>query len=112
MAQLFFGFSFVLVTALVVIIGDFILKLAAEGGKPIWSLWVIAGCAIYAASAVFWFFAMRHIALGQAGVIYSMLTLLALCLIGVIWFDEHLAAREYAGIVCAIAAMVLMVRVT
>ena len=112
MTQLFFGFSFAFVTAMVVIAGDYVIKVAADEGRPVWSGFVIAGCLIYGASAIFWFYAMRHVTLAQAGVAYSMLTLLALCAMGVMWFNEELAIREYAGIACALAAMVLMVRVT
>ena len=54
---------------------------------------------------------MRHVTLAQAGVAYSMFTLLALCLIGAVWFDEPIQMREAAGIACAIASMALMVRV-
>lgn len=112
MTQVIFGFSFAFVTALVVIAGDMVIKVAADGGKPVWSNLVLTGCAIYALSAIFWFYAMRHVTLAQAGVAYSMLTLLALCAIGVIWFGEQLYAREFIGIGFALAAMVLMVRVT
>ncbi len=112
MTQILFGFSFAFITAIVVIAGDFIIKIAADDGRPVWSGYVIGGCAIYATSAVFWFYAMQHVTLAQAGVAYSMLTLLALCVIGVIWFGEELYLREYLGIACALAAMVLLVRVT
>ncbi|MEM8728884.1 MAG: EamA family transporter [Pseudomonadota bacterium] len=112
MSNVLFDFGFSLITAMVVIAGDFILKLAADGDKPAWSGLVMVGAAIYAVSALFWFFAMRHVTLAQAGVAYSMLTLLALCLIGVTYFGERLETREFLGIACALAAMVLMVRVT
>ncbi len=108
MTQALFGFTFAFITAAVVIAGDFVLKLAADGGKPVWSGYVVAGCVIYALSAIFWFYAMRHVTLAQAGVAYSMLTLLALCAIGVIWFDEQMALREYLGICFALAAMALI----
>ena len=106
------GFLFTLLTTVVVIAGDTILKFAANDGRPALSNLVFAGMGIYAMSAMFWFYAMRHITLAQAGVIYSMLTLLALCLVGVVWFEEKLYYREFAGIICALAAMILMVRVT
>lgn len=112
MTQIVFGFSFAFVTAIVVIAGDMVIKIAADKAMPVWSHLVIAGCGIYAISAIFWFYAMRHVTLAQAGVAYSMLTLLALCAIGVIWFNEELFLREWLGICCALAAMVLMVRVT
>lgn len=110
MTQILFGFSFTLLCAIVVIAGDTLIKIAADSGKPMFSGLVLGGCVIYAASAILWFLAMRHVTLAQGAVAFSMLTLLALCAIGAIWFDESLKAREFAGIGCALAAMVLMVR--
>ncbi len=112
MTHFLFGFLFAFFTAAFVIIGDFAIKLAADGGKPVWSGFVLIGMLTYATSAILWFYAMRHVTLAQAGVIYAMLTLLALCVIGVIWFDERLYTREYLGIACACASMVLMARVS
>ena len=112
MTHILFGLGFTFLTALVVIAGDTILKLAADADHPVASAPVLAGCAIYALSAIFWLFAMRHVTLAQAGVAYSMLTLLALCAIGALWFDEPIRAREIAGIGCALLAMILMVRLT
>lgn len=112
MTHTFFGLLFAFATAIVVIAGDMLLKVAADANKPIWSSLVLGGCAIYALSAVFWLYAMRHVSLAQAGVAYSMLTLLALCIIGVVWFDERIYIREYIGIGCALAAMLLMARTT
>lgn len=105
------GFGFIAVTAAVVIAGDFLLKLAADRGMTAVSAMVVTGIILYGISAVLWFGAMRHLSLGQAGVAYSMLTLVALALIGAIVFGERLGLRECAGIGCALAAMVLMVRV-
>jgi undecaprenyl phosphate-alpha-L-ara4N flippase subunit ArnF len=111
MTQIVLGFAFAFLTAIVVTFGDVALKLAADGEKPIWSGLVLVGCVIYAVSAIFWFHAMKQVGLAQAAVAYSMLTLLVLCAIGAIWFDERLYAREYLGIACAVAAMALMARV-
>lgn len=55
---------------------------------------------------------MRHITLAQAGVAYSMLTLLALYAIGALVFGEELRMREYTGIGCALVSMILLSRVT
>ena len=89
------GLSFALLTGLVVIFGDVVIKhrrgpQRSRHRRGCWSL----GCLIYAASAVLWFWAMRHTTLAQAGVAYSMFTLLALALIGAVWFKETLAMRE------------------
>lgn len=110
MSHILFGFGFTFLCALVVIAGDTMIKLAADGDKPVVCGLVLGGCGIYALSAILWFFAMQHVTLAQAGVAFSMLTLLALCAISALWFGEKLALREYAGIGCALLAMVLMVR--
>ena len=103
-------FAFALFTALLVIIGDFAIKTAADAGHTITSTYVAIVVALYGVSALFWFYAMQHVTLAQAGVAYSMLTLLALALIGALWFGETLHAREYAGLGCALLSMVLMSR--
>ncbi|THH36783.1 hypothetical protein E4Z66_07500 [Aliishimia ponticola] len=110
MSQILFGYAFTLFTAVIVVAGDFALKTAADTGRSISSFFVIAGVVFYAVSALFWFYAMHHVTLAQAGVAYSMLTLLALALIGAIWFGEPLYAREYAGLGCALLSMLLMSR--
>ena len=110
MDHLLFGFAFTFVTAVIVIAGDYVIKLAADGGQPMWSGLVVLGVILYGSSALFWFYAMQHVTLAQAGVAYSMLTLIALAIIGAVYFNETLHAREYAGIGCALMAMVLMSR--
>ena len=105
-----FGFAFSLFTALIVIFGDYLIKLAADDGQPVTSGLVLTGCLLYASSAVLWFFALQHVTLAQAGVAFSMFSLLALCALGALYFDEELYLREYLGIGCALMAMVLMVR--
>lgn len=111
MTQILFGFGFTLVTAMIVIVADTAIKVAADGTHTLSSSLLTGGIILYAISAVFWFFAMRHVSLLQAGVAYSMLTLLALAVIGAVFFDEALHAREYAGLGCALVAMVLLARV-
>ena len=105
------GLGFITTTALVVLLGDYVLKLAADRGHGAISPTVAIGVALYAVSAMLWFGAMRHMTLGQAGVAYSMLTLVALALVGALAFGERLGLRECAGIGCALTAMLLMVRV-
>jgi len=104
---LFYGLMFSLFTALVVIVGDVAIKLAADKAALI-SPQMVLGMLLYAGSAVLWFFAMRYVSLGQAAVAYSMLTLIALFLIGALAFDEPMTSRELMGVACALAAMALM----
>ena len=105
------GFFFSMLTALLVIAGDTVIKIAADQGKSLVSWPMILGYGFYMVSAVAWYGAMRHVELGQGGVAYAMFSLLALCLIGVVVFGEHIGLREYAGIACALASMVLLSKV-
>ena len=111
MSSVALGFLFSMLTALVVIAADTFIKLAADGGKSLTSGLMLASYVIYAGSAVAWYGAMRHVSLGQGGVAYSMFSLLALCMIGALAFDEPIRAREVAGIGCALLSMLLMARV-
>ena len=111
MSQIAFGYAFVILLAVIVILGDAVIKMAADAGHAVNSSYVMIGIALYAVSAVLWFFAMQHITLVQAGVAYSMLTLIALAVIGALWFKEPLHLREYAGLGCALLSMVLMSRI-
>lgn len=101
------GMIFSLLTALVVILGDTLIKLAADrAALP--SAPMMAGVLLYGVSAVLWYFAMRNMALAEAAVAYSMLTLLALCIIGAVAFGEAIGPRQMCGIVLAVGAMWLM----
>ena len=104
---LIYGLAFTLFTALVVILGDVAIKIAADRAA-LTSLHMVLGITAYSVSAVLWFFAMRHVTLGQAAVAYSMLTLIALFVIGVLGFDEPMGAREITGLLFALAAVALM----
>ncbi|MGR3515397.1 MAG: hypothetical protein ACU0GG_21750 [Paracoccaceae bacterium] len=104
---LLYGLLFSLFTALVVILGDVAIKIAADRAA-LTSAHMGFGVVLYAASAVLWFFAMRYVSLGQAAVAYSMLTLIALFAIGALVFDEPVGVREVAGMACALAALALM----
>lgn len=112
MTQFTIGYGLALITALFVIFGDFAIKLAADAGHSAISHYVLFGVAIYGASAILWFFAMHHVSLAQAGVAYSMLTLISLAIIGAVWFGETLQTREYLGLGCAVLSMLLMSRIT
>ncbi len=101
------GFSFA--TALVVILGDYVIKLAADhDGSARGSAYLTWGCLLYVVSALMWFLAMRHIPLGAGAVAYSGFTLAGACAIGVIVFGEPFSVREAAGLACALAAVLLM----
>ena len=106
------GLTFTFCTAALVIFGDYLIKIAADRGHGVMSGLVMSGCILYAVSALMWFYALHHVTLSQAGVAYSMFTLLALCCIGVVAFGEVLYTREYIGIACALLSIVLLMRFT
>lgn len=103
----FYGLLFSFFTALIVIAGDIAIKISADRAILV-SPSMALGIALYACSAICWYFAMRHVSLGQAAVAYSMLTLIALAIIGAVAFGEKIGAREIGGIAMAIGAMALM----
>jgi small multidrug resistance pump len=110
MFPLFWGYGLILATAIIVIVADILLKLAADSGQAVHHHHVLTGCALYVVSALVWFAAMQTVGIAQAGIAYAMFTLIALCAIGVWWFEEPFGLREGCGLGCALMAMVLMVR--
>lgn len=112
MAHILLGYGFALMTAVLVIAGDYFIKLAADAGQSLLSVHFLCGAVLYLGSAAMWPGSLKKITLSQAGVAYSVLTLLAACLLGVVMFGEKLYPREFLGIGFACAAMFLVVRVS
>jgi multidrug transporter EmrE-like cation transporter len=53
---------------------------------------------------------MKHLKLATIGVVYSVSMILLLTAIGVVVFRETLGAYEVAGLVMAVASLILLVR--
>ncbi len=104
------GYGLCFGATLVMILGDYAIKLAADRGTMLQSPQFLVGGVLYALSAVGWYLAMRQMTLAQTGVASAIFSLLALCAMGVLLFEETLAAREYLGIAMAVGALVLMTR--
>lgn len=111
MLHVFLGYGFAFMTATIVLGGDYLIKLAADGDMPLTSRHMVIGCMLYGISAIAWYFAMRHTTLAQAGVAFSMFSLLALCALGVLFFGEEIRPREGVGIVFALLSMILLMRI-
>jgi small multidrug resistance pump len=92
------------------VVGDYLLKLASDRKQPFESKWFYLGFAVYASTAFGWVFVMRHLKLATIGVVYSVSMILLLTATGAIFFRETLNAYEFAGLVMAIASLVLLVR--
>lgn len=91
----FWGYAFSFLATLVVIVGDYFIKLATDRGQPISSPPMLLGCFLYALSAYGWYFSMQHISLAQMGAFV---------------FGEKPSAREMARIAFAVLAMLMMAR--
>jgi multidrug transporter EmrE-like cation transporter len=92
------------------VVGDYFLKLASGQDRPLASRWFYIGFLVYATTAFGWVFVMRHLKLATIGVVYSVSMVLLLTTVGVTFFRESLNYYEAAGIVLAIASLVLLVR--
>jgi multidrug transporter EmrE-like cation transporter len=92
------------------VVGDYFLKLASGREEPLRSAWFYVGFAFYASTAFGWVFVMQHLKLGTISVLYSVSMVLLLTTVGVAVFGESLNYYEVAGIILAIASLVLLVR--
>lgn len=92
------------------VLGDYFLKLASSRPQPLVSGWFYLGFALYASTAFGWVFVMRHLKLATISVVYSVSMILLLTAVGVVMFREALNYFELAGIVLAVAALVLLMR--
>jgi len=92
------------------VVGDYFLKLASAREQPLGTWWFYLGFALYASTAFGWVFVMRHMKLATIGVLYSVSMILLLTTIGVVVFRESLNHFEMAGIVLAVASLVLLIR--
>jgi multidrug transporter EmrE-like cation transporter len=92
------------------VVGDYFLKVASGREQPLRSGWFYIGFAFYASTAFGWVFVMQHLKLATIGVLYSVSMILLLTAMGVVLFGESLNYYEIAGIVLAIASLVLLVR--
>ena len=96
--------------SIVGVLGDYFLKLASNEEQSLKSPWFYIGFVVYASTAFGWVFVMKHLKLATVGVVYSVSMILLLTTVGVVLFRETLSGYEIAGLVMAIASLVLLVR--
>jgi drug/metabolite transporter (DMT)-like permease len=96
--------------SLVGVLGDYFLKLASARALPLRAGVFYLGFALYASTAFGWVFVMRHLKLATISVLYSVSMVLLLTAVGAVVFKESLNAYELAGIVLALASLVLLMR--
>ncbi len=92
------------------VVGDYFLKLASQEERPLLTWAFPVGLVLYASTAFAWVYLMKHLKLATIGVIYSVCMILLLTGMGVLFFKESLNRWEVAGIVLAIASILLLSR--
>jgi multidrug transporter EmrE-like cation transporter len=92
------------------VLGDYFLKLASQQEDSLKTPWFYVGFTLYAATAFGWVFVMKHLKLATISVLYSVSMVVLLTAVGVVIFRESLNYYEAAGLVMAIAALILLVR--
>jgi len=92
------------------VLGDYFLKLASAYQQPLRTGWFYLGFALYASTAFGWVFVMKHLKLATISVVYSVSMVLLLTAVGVVFFRESLNYLELAGIILAVASLVLLMR--
>ena len=92
------------------VLGDYFLKRASEHEHSLRTIWFYVGFAVYASTALGWVFVMKHLKLATIGVVYSISMILLLTGVGVVLFREPLSYYEIAGLVMAVASLVLHIR--
>jgi len=92
------------------VLGDYFLKLASKRDDSLTTPAFYVGFALYAAAAFGCVFVMKHLKLATIGFLYSVPMLVPLTAVGVAVFRESPNYREIAGVVLAVAALILLVR--
>lgn len=99
-----------MIFSIVGVTGDYFLKLASNYNNPIRSGWFYIGFALYASTAFGWVFVMKHLKLATISVLYSVSIIILLTAVGFVFFKEVLNPYEIAGLVLAVASLVLLAR--
>jgi small multidrug resistance pump len=92
------------------VLGDYFLKLGSREENSLRTPWFYIGFALYASTAFGWVYVMKHLKLATISVLYSISMVMLLTAVGVVIFQETLNYYEIAGLVMAIASLILLVR--
>jgi small multidrug resistance pump len=92
------------------VLGDYFLKRASAHEHSLKTICFYIGFVVYASTAFGWVVVMKHLKLATISVVYSVSMVLLLTAIGVVFFRESLNSYEIAGLVMAIASLILLVR--
>ncbi|MDD3183335.1 MAG: hypothetical protein PHD48_11115 [Alphaproteobacteria bacterium] len=83
---------------------DYFIKTASTNNNT----WLLAlGTLIYALTAFGWYEVLSCTTLSTVGVWYSTMTVVLLTAVGCFAFNEILTIKQFIGIICAVAAILL-----
>jgi multidrug transporter EmrE-like cation transporter len=108
MDQTYISVFLVAILSLAVVAGDYCLKIASSSEQSINTIWFLLGISTIALTCFGWVYTMKHLKLASIGAIYSVFIVVALAVVGVVFFQETLNYYEIAGIVMAIASLILL----
>ncbi|MEI6430442.1 MAG: hypothetical protein WCO45_18965 [Pseudanabaena sp. ELA607] len=108
MDQTYISVFWVAILSLVAVTGDYFLKVASSSEQSINTIWFVLGISTISSTAFGWVYTMKHLKLASIGAIYSVCTVVALAVVGVVFFQETLNYYEIAGIVMAITSLILL----
>lgn len=111
MYKLFLFFAAIGLT-LVTVIGDVLIKKATLASKPLAVWLLLAGAIAYGSTAFGWYPLIKKIEFMDAGVIFSLGSIILISLASVFIFKEPLAVQEIIGLVLAVISIFLMVEFT
>lgn len=104
------GTLMVVFMAGVSIAGDYFLKLAGNGEKFIDVKLFLIGGIIFSLSTIGWFFALKYVKFGNAGIIYGVSVALLAVVVGILFFNEKLSICEVVGVASGILSIFLLTR--
>ena len=86
-------------------VADISFKFAHLQSKQVW-LWL--GVGLYTVGTVIWAFSLRYEYLSKAISIFTVLNLVAVILVGVLFFQENLSLVNKVGVGLGVFAVILM----
>lgn len=100
----------IIATTLLGVAGDAALKISGQGPRTVNVIWLLAGTVLWILTIPCWFFLFKQTKLINIGIVYVLTNLIALTLLGVLYFKEKITTAEVIGLILAFITIVLLKR--